>query len=194
MGFWEFVPSTLDGWDGWTLIGPPPPVVAILHTKFRKINLHNITHSVISSNPRGWTFVVQISLLTVTFLSLISWLLSLMQATKEVNPHPRIAPSVNMWSVTFLFFFFSCNVLNVGACVRHSPGKAKRSGPQQRRWEENIPNFIVSHATLILQYHTSMLTLQNSILSRALWLPQMWYYGDLECIHLIGGLMRKVSE
>ena len=66
-------------------------------------------------------FVVQNSLLIVTFLSLISRNLSLMKTTKEGNPHPRIAPCVNMWSVTlFLFFiFFLCHLLNVGACVRH---------------------------------------------------------------------------
>ena len=66
-------------------------------------------------------FVVQISLFIVTFLSLISQNLSLMQTAKEVNPHPRIAPCVNMWSVTFLFlfFFFLCHLLNVGACIRH---------------------------------------------------------------------------
>ena len=53
-------------------------------------------------------FVVQISLLIVTFLSLISQNVSLMQITKEVNPHPCFAPCVNMWSVAFLFFFFLC--------------------------------------------------------------------------------------
>ena len=45
-----------------------------------------------------------------------------MQTIKEVNPHPHIAPRVNMWSVTFLFLFifsFLCHLLNVGACVRH---------------------------------------------------------------------------
>ena len=45
-----------------------------------------------------------------------------MQTTKEVNPQPRIAPCINMWSVTFLFlFFFFClwHLLNVGACVHH---------------------------------------------------------------------------
>ena len=46
--------------------------------------------------------VVQISLLVVTFLSRNSQKLSLMQTTKEVNPHPSIAPCVSMWSVTFL--------------------------------------------------------------------------------------------
>jgi hypothetical protein len=34
--------------------------------------------------------------------------LSLMQTTKEVNPHPHIVPCINMWSVTlFLSFSFS---------------------------------------------------------------------------------------
>jgi hypothetical protein len=72
-------------------------------------------------------FVVQILLLIVTFFSLISQILSLMQTTQEVNPHPRIAPSVNMWSV---FFFFFCHFVECW-CVRppHHPGKAKCSGP-----------------------------------------------------------------
>ena len=66
-------------------------------------------------------FVVQILLLIVTFLSLISSNLSLMQTTKVVNPHPRIVTCVNMWSVTFLiFFFFSCcHLLNIDACICH---------------------------------------------------------------------------
>jgi hypothetical protein len=53
---------------------------------------------------------------------LISQILSLMQTTKHFNPYPRIAPCVSVWSVTFLFLFFSfflCGLLNVGACVRH---------------------------------------------------------------------------
>ena len=97
------------------------PGSVTIHLKLRNINLHNVTHSLISRNPREWMFVVQFSFLIVTFLSFISWILSLMQTTKEVNPHPRIAPCVNMWSVTFLFllFFFLCHLLNVGSCPRH---------------------------------------------------------------------------
>ena len=34
---------------------------------------------------------------------------------------------------------------------------------------------IMSHATLILYYHTSMLTLHTSLISHALWLPHAWY-------------------
>ena len=42
-----------------------------IHAKLRDINLHNVTHSLISRNPKKWMFVVQISLLIVTFLSLV---------------------------------------------------------------------------------------------------------------------------
>ena len=51
-------------------------------------------------------FLVQISLLVVTFISLISWVFCHNIAI-EVNPHPRIAPRVNMRSV---LFFFLCHV------------------------------------------------------------------------------------
>ena len=67
-----------------------------LHPELCNTNLQNITHSLLSQNPRKWMFVVQILLLIVTFLSLLSQIISLMQSTKEVNPHPRIAPCVNM--------------------------------------------------------------------------------------------------
>ena len=40
--------------------------VYILHSKLRNINTHNITHSLISQNPRERMFVVQISLPIVT--------------------------------------------------------------------------------------------------------------------------------
>ena len=92
-----------------------------VHPKLCNINPHNITHSLISQNPRDDMFVVQNSLLIATFLSLILQILSLMQATKEVNPHPCIASYINMWSVTFFFFFFffCCHLLNVGACICH---------------------------------------------------------------------------
>ena len=95
-----------------------------LHPKLRNINPHNVTHSLISQNPRERMSIVQISLLIVTFLSLISQNISLMQNVKEVNPHPRNAPYVNMWSVIFFFFFF-CHLLNVGACVCHIPWESQ---------------------------------------------------------------------
>ena len=41
--------------------------LGLIHPELRNVNHHNVTHSLISWNPREWMFVVQISLLTVTF-------------------------------------------------------------------------------------------------------------------------------
>jgi hypothetical protein len=54
----------------------PQPLRVILVSKkilpeLRNINLHKVMHSLISRNPRERMFVVQISLLIATFLSLI---------------------------------------------------------------------------------------------------------------------------
>ena len=114
-------------------------LVLQLQPKLRNVNLHNITHSIISPNPRDRMVAVHISLLIVTFLSLVSRIVSLMQTINEVNPHPRIASCANMWSVIFFFFSFS----SYGTCwmLVHtyaiSSGKAKLSRPHQWRWEEN---------------------------------------------------------
>ena len=43
-----------------------------LHPTLYNFNLHNVTHSTISQNPREQMFAVQISLLIVKFLALIS--------------------------------------------------------------------------------------------------------------------------
>ena len=138
-----------------------------LNPNLCNINLHNVTLSLISYNPREWMFVVQMSLLIVTFLSLISQKLSLMQTTKEVNPHPCIAPCVNMWSV-FFFFIFLCHLLNVGACIHHIAREgqvewtklAQVTGEQiQIVLTSPLCYSIVSHATLILQHHACMLGL-----------------------------------
>ena len=86
-----------------------------LHPKLHNINLYYVTHSLISRNPRKRMFLSSNLPLIVTFLSLNSWVLPLMQTTIEVNPHPHIAPCVHMWSV-FIFllflFFLLCHLLN----------------------------------------------------------------------------------
>ena len=130
----------IDGWD----LSPTGYLLQSLrfsvHPKLRNSNLHNITHFLISQNPRERMFVVQISLFLVTFLSLMSQILSLMQTIKEVNPHPCIAPSVNMWSVTFLgflLFLFLCHLLNVGARIWHiaREGQMEWTTPTEVRGE-----------------------------------------------------------
>ena len=102
--------------------------------KFRNSNLHNITHSEISQNPRERMFLVQILLFIVTFFSLISRILSLMQTTKEVNTHPCIAPCTITWSVNF---FFLCHLLDVGACICHVvwEGQVEWATPTEVRGE-----------------------------------------------------------
>jgi hypothetical protein len=88
-----------------------------------------------------------------------------MQTTQEANPHPCIAPWVNIWSVTFLFlvlFFFLCHLTHVGACVCHIAREGQVewttlvsvTGEQiQMVLTSPLCYSIMSHATLILQYH-----------------------------------------
>ena len=92
------------------------------HPKLRNINtiislilLYPESLGNACSQFKSHSFLLHIS-------TLVSRFFSLMQTTKEVNPHPRIASCVNMWSVTFLFLFFFiflCQVLNVGTCICH---------------------------------------------------------------------------
>jgi hypothetical protein len=98
-----------------------------VHPKLRNTNLHNVTHSLISRTPRERMFVVQISLLIVTFLSLISRNLSLLQTTKVVDPHPRITPCVNIRVSPSSSSSSTCWVLVHASAT--SPRKIKWSRP-----------------------------------------------------------------
>ena len=79
-----------------------------------------------------------------------------MQATKEVNRHPRIAPCVNTWSVT-LFLSSSLSSSAYATCqmlmhaLPHRPGRP--SGMDHTNRGKRRISFIVSHATLIIEYH-----------------------------------------
>ena len=129
------------------------------------------------------------SLLLSDFSSLYHEFLSLVQTTQEVNPHPRIAPCVNMWSATFLFFFsfsFSlCHLLNVGAGICHitREGQVEWTTPHHTTPLKccTLCYSIMSHATPILYYHASILPLQNSVISRALLVATGVVLWSLEC-------------
>ena len=54
---------SIQSWEATTTI---MHIEFALHPKLHNINLHNITHSLISRNPREWMCVVQISLLIIT--------------------------------------------------------------------------------------------------------------------------------
>ena len=56
--------------------------------KLRNVNPYNLTHSLISRNPRERLFVVQISLLIVTFLSLISQNMVINENRQRSQPTP----------------------------------------------------------------------------------------------------------
>ena len=128
-----------------------------VHPKLRNINPHNVTHSLIYQYLRERMFVVHISLLIVTFLSLISRNLSLMQTTKEVDPHPCTAPCVNMWSVTYFFFrryFVECWCMHLPHCPG-MPSGVDHTSVGDRRTNSKLSSHLpwchstMSHATLI---------------------------------------------
>ena len=99
-----------------------------IHSNLRNSNLHNVIHSLISWNPREGIFVVQISLLTVTFLSLILRIFVINANHQSSRPTPShcvmcryvecylllllllLMPLVGWWSwgVTPLRFIATC--------------------------------------------------------------------------------------
>ena len=66
------------------------------------------------------------SLFIVTFISLTSQVIPIMQTTKEVNPHPHVTLHANIWSVFFFFFFLShlnCWCMDLPHCPRRPSGR-----------------------------------------------------------------------
>ena len=133
---------------GCLLVGPTLYTLnSVISTPF------NVTHSLLFRNPGGRMFVVQISFLTVIFLSLVSRISSSMQTTKEVNPHPRIAPCVNMWSAIFFFFFFFLFMPLVECWCMHTLHRLGRlsgvghTGVSDGRTNSNYPHisFVLFH-------------------------------------------------
>ena len=129
--------------------------MSIVHPKLRIINLHNVTKSLISQNPREWMFIVQVSLLIVTFLSLISQTLSLMQTTQEINPHPRIAlRHVSTCGVSPSFILILLLLMPLVECwcthMTHRPGKPSGVDHNTTFKCYTLSYSMVSHTTLIL--------------------------------------------
>jgi hypothetical protein len=157
----------------------------LVHPKLCNINPHNVAHSLISQNPMARMFIGKISLLVITYLSLTSQNSAFKQTTKEANPHPRIVPCVDTWSITFLFsfffFFFLCHLLNVGACARHiTPGRPSgvdHTSVGDGKTNSNHPHISLVSPHIVTCHHASVLTTLNPLISRALWLPRVWYYG-----------------
>jgi hypothetical protein len=142
----------------------PMNAYSLIQPKLRNINLHNVTHSLISQNPRERMFVVQISLLVVTLLSLISWNLSLMQTTKEANPHPHFAPCVNMWSCPLLLLLLLLLMPLVEYWCMHPPHHPGRpSGVGHTSVGDKRTNSNCPHTCYVLFHIVTCYT--NSIIS-----------------------------
>ena len=109
-----------------------------IHPKLRNINPLNVTYSLISRNPWELMFVVQISLLIVTFLSLISRIYVINANRQRSQPTPSHC-SICQYVECHLLLLLLLRPLVECWCMHmpHRPGKAKWSGPYQRRWEEN---------------------------------------------------------
>ena len=125
-----------------------------IHPRLCNINFHDNTHSLISRNPRERMFVVQISLLIVTFLSLISRIMSLMQSIKEVNPQPSHCAMCQYVKchLRILLLLLLLHLSLVECRCMHMPHHP--SGVDHTNGSERRINLYstVSHATLILHY------------------------------------------
>jgi hypothetical protein len=64
----------------------PPSLSLVVDLKLHNINPHNVTDSLVCQNHGEQMLVVQISLLIVTFLSLISRISSLMHSRSQPTP------------------------------------------------------------------------------------------------------------
>ena len=108
----------------------------VVHRNLRNINPHTITHSLISLNPRERMFMVQISLLIVTFLSLIPRVFFFVMNAKK-SAQPIVLRRVSICGVSSSrssFSYAACWMLVLAYAT--SRGKGKWSGPHQQRWEE----------------------------------------------------------
>ena len=91
-------------------------------------------------------FMVQILLLIVTFLSFISWIMSTMQFTKEVNPHPGIAHCAMCQYVKLLLLLLLMLPLVKCLCMYmpHHPGRPSGVDHTNRGERRMISNFTLS--------------------------------------------------
>ena len=102
-----------------------------------------------------------------------------MQTTKEINPHPRIAPCVNPWSV---FFFFWCQLLNVDACICHfaREGQVEWTTPTEVRGGWIQISYVTCYTNSIVScFHVINTKLHNIMCVLVATCVILW---SLECI------------
>jgi hypothetical protein len=100
--------------------------------------------------------VVQISLLNVTFLSLISRNLSLMQTTREVNPHPHITPCQHVECLLLLRLLLMPLVGWWCMHLPHHPGRP--CGVDHTSVGDRIPNSNCPYIAFVLCHNATCYT------------------------------------
>ena len=125
-----------------------------LHPKLHNRNLHNITHSLISGNPREPMFVVQISILIVTFLSFKSRIFVINANHQRSQPTPSHCTMcqyvechlLNLLLLLLLMPRNECWCMHMPHHLERSSGVDHTNGGEKRM----NSNSKLSHATLIL--------------------------------------------